>query len=66
MRFTSSSALLASKRIDSSKDVMAFSKAVKYKKAIEIEYEALLSNKTWELVDKLTHQQVLTKKLIYK
>ncbi len=52
--------------IPSLKAEIASSKNDEWKIAIEIEYKALLANRTWELVDKLTHQHVLTGKWAFK
>ena len=52
--------------IPSLKDAMASSKKDEWKIAMEIEYEALLANGTWELVDRPTHQHVLTGKWAFK
>ncbi len=48
------------------KDAMASSEKDEWKIAMEIEYEALLANGTWELVDRPTHQHVLTGKWAFK
>ncbi len=48
------------------KDAMAFFEKDEWKIAIEIEYKALLANGTWELVDRPTHQHVLTGKWAFK
>ncbi len=42
------------------KDATAAFKEVEWERALEIEYEALLANGTWELDNVLTYQQVLT------
>lgn len=48
------------------KDAMASSEADEWKRVMEIEYEALLANGTWELVDRPSHQHVLTGKWAFK
>ena len=48
------------------KDAMASSEKDEWKRAMEIEYEVLLANGTWELVERPTHQHVLTGKWAFK
>lgn len=37
-----------------------------WKKAMQVEYDALISNDTWKLVDRPSDQQVLTAKWVFK
>ena len=48
------------------RDALASPEAEEWKRAMQIEYEALLANGTWELVDRPTHQHVLTGKWAFK